>query len=79
MSHDPFNLHGLRMHAIETDPQGAIGPDTVFEFTQNGTHAEARYAGGRVAAGYLIGTVSDGRFEFRYCQRHIDGELAGGQ
>ncbi|MFT5423975.1 MAG: hypothetical protein ACI89L_001767 [Phycisphaerales bacterium] len=78
-----FNLNGLRMNATTTAPGGVIDSDTVFTFTQDGPHAEAHYAGGRVLSGHLIGTITRDRFEFRYCQRHAtpDGsgqELAGG-
>ena len=74
-----FNLDGLRMTATVTAPGGAINAETVFEFTQDDGVAEARYAGGRVRIGRLVGFVRGARFEFRYAQVHDDGTLHGGR
>ncbi len=66
------------MHATQTAPNGAIGPDTVFEFTQRGEIVEARYAGGKIKVGFLVGVLADARLEFRYAQVHEDSSIHGG-
>ena len=38
----------------------------------------ARYGGGRVARGWLIGTVSGSQLVFRYVQREAEGAIHSG-
>ncbi len=78
MPTESFNLDGLRMNAPVTAPGGVINAETIFEFTQTGNITEARYAGGRVTVGHLVGVVSGDSLEFRYAQVHDDGSLHGG-
>ncbi len=78
MPADAFNLDALRMNAPVTAEGGVVNADTVFEFTQTGDIAEARYAGGRVKLGRLVGIISGDCFEFRYAQVHDDGTLHAG-
>jgi len=78
MPADAFNLDRLRMNAPVTAPGGVVSADTTFEFSQTGNIAEARYAGGRVTLGRLVGIVTDDTLEFRYAQVHDDGSLHGG-
>lgn len=66
------------MHATQTAPNGAIGPDTIFEFTQRGEIVEARYAGGLVRVGCLVGVLREAQLEFRYAQIHEDSSIHGG-
>jgi hypothetical protein len=74
----PLHLGGVRAHAAVTAPGGVIDSDTIFEFVQSGDVVEAKYAGGKVVTGYLIGRQHGKQLEFRYCQTHTDGSLAGG-
>ena len=76
---ESFQLDGLTMNAVRTAPNGVVGPETIFEFRQEGDLVQASYAGGRVAAGHLIGRLRGDRLEFRYCQTHADGGLDGGR
>lgn len=78
MNEFEFNLDGLVMRAVETDPNGVISAETTFEFKQSGTTVLAEYKGGRIQAGNLIGTISIDKLEFRYCQIQTDGTLDGG-
>lgn len=73
-----FNLDGLKMNAVETDPNGVIGVDTIFSFRQVGNSVSAHYSGGRVEQGYLVGLVNGAKLEFRYCQLESGGILNGG-
>ncbi len=72
------DLNGLRAHAAVTAPGGVINADTFFEFTQEGDIVEAKYRGGKIVSGYLIGRLRGTELEFRYCQTHTDGVIAGG-
>ena len=72
------NFDGMIMNAVETDENGVIGPETLFQFHQSGQHVHAEYSGGRVERGYLVGIIEGAHFEFRYCQLETDGTLNGG-
>jgi hypothetical protein len=74
-----FRLDGLVMNAVATAPNGVVGVDTLFRVHQRGERVHARYAGGRVARGWLVGAVRGERFAFRYCQEHTDGHIGGGR
>lgn len=78
MMPSPADLNGLRAHAAVTAPGGVINADTIFEFTQEGDVVEAKYRGGKIVSGFLIGRLRDQELEFRYCQTHTDGVIAGG-
>jgi len=75
---EAFNLDGLRANAPVTADIGVINEETIFEFSQDGPIVEARYAGGRVKTGRLIGIIEGDTLEFRYAQVHTDCGLAGG-
>jgi hypothetical protein len=70
------------MRVVQTAPNGVVGLETVFHFTQTGSVVEARYSGGRIAAGYLVGILENDVLSFRYCQvsdgTHIDGGASRG-
>ena len=74
-----FNLHNLRMNAVETDENGVIDERTIFEFRQEGRSVHAEYSGGRIERGFLVGVIAGSSFEFRYCQLEAGGVLNGGE
>ncbi len=67
------------MHASVTAENGVVNADTVFEFSQSDDWVTARYSGGKIVHGYLVGRVDGSAFAFRYCQCDTDGHLDGGQ
>jgi hypothetical protein len=73
-----IDLDGLRMNAVETDANGVIDRDTVFQFHQDGDKVHAEYAGGSIERGYLVGRLTRTVLEFRYCQLEASGTLGGG-
>jgi hypothetical protein len=75
---EQISLHGVRMRVISTAECGEVNTETLFEFTQDGSIVYARYTGGRVRLGYLVGTISAERFQFRYAQVDNSGRLDGG-
>ena len=78
MVENSISLDGLIMNAVETDPNGVIGVDTIFNFHQAGNNVHCDYAGGKVLHGYLVGVVNEKKLKFRYCQLESDGSLNGG-
>jgi hypothetical protein len=56
------------MRCVQTAPNGVVGRDTLFHFSQTDNRVEAHYAGGRITTGYLVGLVEGVELRFRYCQ-----------
>ncbi len=75
---EQISLHGIRMRVVSTAEGGEVNTETLFEFTQDGSVVSARYAGGGVLLGYLVGTISTKGFHFRYAQVDNSGRLDGG-
>jgi len=73
-----INLNNLTMNAVETDENGVIDFDTIFNFHQQGEHVYAEYHGGKIEHGYLVGINKNNILEFRYCQLESGGILNGG-
>jgi hypothetical protein len=67
------------MFVSSTAPDGVVGSDTRLTFQQRGDRVIARYAGGAVARGILVGRVIGERLVFRYAQRERDGVIHGGR
>ncbi len=74
----PLSLNGVRMRVVSTAEGGEVNTDTIFEFVQDGSIVSARYAGGKVQLGYLVGTMSADVLHFRYAQVDNSGRLDGG-
>ncbi len=72
-------LHGVRMRAVSGSEVAAVSAETLFEFEQTGDLFSARYRGGEVVDGYLIGKAhSGGELEFRYVQADRRGRIDAG-
>jgi len=67
------------MRAVATATGGQVDANTLFTFAQEGSTVWARYAGGAVELGYLVGSVTSGGFVFRYSQVDRRGEVHGGR
>jgi hypothetical protein len=57
---------------------GDVGPQTIFDYQQDGDLVQASYSGGSVRLGFLVGTRSDDELQFRYAQLRADGTTASG-
>ena len=66
------------MRVVSTAEGGEVNAETRIEFSQDGSVVSARYVGGRVRLGYLVGTISAEGVNFRYAQVDNDGRLDGG-
>jgi hypothetical protein len=74
------SLDGRRFSDATPEPVGDVGGDTVFEYHQepDGT-VWARYSGGAVRLGFLVGRREDDRLEIRYSHLTATGETANGR
>ena len=73
------SLNGVRMNVTQTAANGVVNAQTIFEFSHVGDIVEARYSGGGIAQGRLIGRFIGEQLEFRYVQLTVDGVLDGGR
>ena len=74
-----MNVDGVCMHVSATAEQGVVGSDTRLVFMQKGTRVLARYAGGSVTRGCLVGRLFGSELQFRYAQRETSGEIHAGR
>ncbi len=74
----PISLDGIKLRVVSTAEGGEVNSETVFEFTQDGSVVSARYAGGKVQLGYLVGIMAAEGLRFRYAQIDKAGRLDGG-
>jgi hypothetical protein len=74
----PISLDRIQMHVVSTAQGGEVNNETLFDFTQDGSVISARYTGGKIKLGYLVGILTDEDFKFRYTQVDNDGRLDGG-
>jgi len=73
-----INMNGLRMCVTSTDPNGEVNKDTIFHFEQSENIVSARYLGGKIYLGHLVGKIEGTNLEFRYAQVNINNHLDGG-
>lgn len=72
------SLHGLRLRVVSSAEAGDVDTATTFAFEQAGPMTWARYEGGKVRLGFLLGALSGSRLECRYVQMANDGRIDGG-
>jgi hypothetical protein len=73
-----ISLDGRTLVGVENDDAGEVSSETRFHFEQEGDRIHARYSGGDVAAGHLLGTLEGDRWDVRYVQVNVEGETATG-
>ncbi len=73
------SLDGLRMHVSSTDEAGVVNAETILEFTQQDSVVSARYAGGNVRLGFLVGTRQGDALAFGFVQIDRGGHIDGGR
>ncbi len=72
-----ISLDGRRLVTVQNDGRD-VSADTRFAVEQDGHHLQARYAGGTVREGVLVGTIDGREWDVRYVQLTADGETATG-
>ena len=73
------SLENMTMRVVQTSPLGVINQQTLFHFRQKKNRVLARYAGGRIDRGYLLGEVQGNHLQFRFVQLQSDGRLDHGK
>ena len=73
------SLDGVEMRAVDELSEGLITSATLFTFAESSSVVSARYAGGRIVLGYLIGRRTSGGIEFSYVQTDATGRIDSGQ
>jgi len=76
-----LNYDGRRFVSVENSPSGEVGPETVFEYHQDGDDVVwATYGGGSVRFGTLVAKADgEGRLDARYGHVNTSGELMTGE
>ena len=75
---EEISLDGIRMRTVTTDPGGVVSSDTIVEFSQSDNLISARYRGGSIREGFLIGFLDGTHVKFRYVQAAVNGDLDSG-
>ena len=58
---------------------GDVDARTVFEYAEEAGLVHARYGGGAIRLGFLVGTRDGDTLRFRYAQVRADGTTASGR
>jgi hypothetical protein len=74
-----LSLDGVTMFVSATDDRGVVGAETRLVFRQRGGRVFARYRGGRIRRGVLVGEMDGATLTFRYLQVEESGEIQGGR
>ncbi|MFC6904778.1 hypothetical protein [Halalkalicoccus tibetensis] len=78
MATDGIDMDGRVLRATSNDADGTVSDATTFRFEQDGDLIQARYEGGEIRQGFLVG-LSDGEgLDFRYTHLTVEGETATG-
>jgi hypothetical protein len=72
------SLDGRVLGVAEMGEEGEASEATVFEYHEDSGIVWARYAGGDVRLGFLVGTHDGDEVDFRYCQPNKRGATANG-
>jgi hypothetical protein len=74
-----FSLAGVTMRTAQSAQSGVVDASTTLRFEQAGEFFSARYGGGAIIDGYLIGKLEpEGRLVFRYVQVDRSGNIDAG-
>jgi hypothetical protein len=73
------SLEGRTFRVSEMGDEGEASAATVFEYHEQNGVVWARYRGGAVELGYLVGTRQGDCMEFRYSQLNRSGETSSGR
>jgi hypothetical protein len=75
-----ISIDGLTFAGADEKPEaGEATAETVFEYHERDGVIWARYEGGPVRLGFLVGTRDGDKLEFRYSQVNDKGETSNGR
>lgn len=72
------SIEGRTFAHVTMGDEGEGSADTVFQYHEDDGVVWARYSGGRVRLGYLVGLRTGDEIDFRYTQLNLEGETASG-
>jgi hypothetical protein len=72
---NPSGLHGRRMRVTSTDSTGVVSGETILEFEQTSDLVSARYRGGTIVDGYIVGKLDRTGTSLRFC--YVQADLHG--
>jgi hypothetical protein len=75
----PGSLDGRVFRVAETGGESEASTATVFEYHEQDGLVWARYEGGAVRLGFLVGTREGDRLELRHSQLNVDDETSSGR
>jgi hypothetical protein len=73
-----IDLDGRTMFVSSTAANGVVSSETNLRFTQRGARVVARYDGGSVERGWLVGSFEGETLRFRYAQREAGSAIHAG-
>jgi len=73
------SVDGRVFKPVSNDPDGDVGGETYFWFEQTDDLIHARYHGGSVRLGHLVGHHLGDTLDFRYTHATTGGETATGR
>lgn len=79
-SESSITYDGRRFRSVENSASGEVGPETIFNYRQDGDVVSATYEGGGVRSGVLIATSDgEGNLDARYGHVNASGGLMTGE
>lgn len=74
-----MNYHNKKFKPVNNSENGETTEETIFLYQQKGNILTAKYSGGHIQQGHLIGLVDEqGNIDMRYHQVNTKGELMTG-
>ena len=73
------SLEGRTFRTTGTAEQGEATAETLFEYHEDNGLVWARYSGGSVRLGFIVGTRTGDELDIRYSQLNTAGETASGR
>lgn len=74
-----INFHNKRFQLVNNSPDGEVTDDVVFDYQQEGNVVTAKYHGGTVIEGNIIGHLNGAQLDMRYHCITLDKELKAGK
>ncbi|SEL87306.1 hypothetical protein [Haloferax larsenii] len=77
-THSELSVDGRVFKSVSNDADGDVGGETYFWFEQTDDLIHARYHGGSVRLGHLVGLHLGDTLDFRYTHVTVSGDTATG-
>lgn len=75
-----ITLNGKHFRSVANTPNGEVGAETIFHFTQEGSLVIGTYSGGQIVQGQLLATMDkNGVLDMHYQHLNKSGEFMLGK